>query len=69
MITHLPNTVIQSVQPNNFALRKSRLSLAILWTLMPFGHAASQSLVLVQLPKPSLSICSTIFNTLRCLSG
>src|SRR5690606_1761765 len=30
---------------------------------IPFGHSISQAPVLLQFPKPSLSICATIFNT------
>ena len=46
----------------------SRFIRAIFSNEMPFGHSISQAPVLVQLPKPSLSICSTIFNTRRVAS-
>ena len=36
---------------------------------IPLGHVASQAPVLVQAPKPSLSICATISTTLLLLSG
>src|SRR5690606_27938323 len=40
----------------------------MLTKVIPFGHSTSQAPVLVQLPKPSASICSTIFITLSVAS-
>jgi uncharacterized membrane protein len=45
------------------------LSRAILLIDIPLGHSASQAPVLVQDPKPSLSIWATIFNTRLLRSG
>src|SRR5690606_17441899 len=44
----------------SLAVRYSRFIRAILVSLMPTGHSASQAPVLVQLPKPSASIWSTM---------
>src|SRR5690606_17096177 len=44
----------------SLAVRYSRFIRAILVSLIPTGHSASQAPVLVQLPKPSASIWSTM---------
>jgi hypothetical protein len=49
--------------------RYSFFSLEIFVIEISFGQTASQACVKVQLPNPSLSICSTIESTLVFLSG
>src|SRR5688572_25678197 len=51
------------------AVKYSRFNRAMFVTLIPFGHSASQALVLVQEPKPSASICATIFSARSLRSG
>src|SRR5690606_17794666 len=45
------------------AFKYSLFILAMLSNVIPLGHSTSQAPVLVQLPKPSSSICFTIFKT------
>src|SRR5690606_20161047 len=51
------------------ALRYSRFMRAILSREISLGHSASQAPVLVQFPKPSMSIWCTIFRTRSRASG
>ena len=51
------------VYPLKLADKYSRFMRAIFSKEIPFGHSTSQAPVLVQLPKPSSSICCTMFNT------
>ena len=49
--------------PFKLAFKYSRFIRAMFSNEIPFGHSTSQAPVLVQLPKPSSSICLTMFNT------
>ena len=51
------------------AFRNSRLRFAMLVSGIPFGHDATHSPVLVQPPKPSASMVSTMSSTRRARSG
>ena len=52
----------------NLAFKYSLFILAIFVIEIPFGHSTSHAPVLVQLPKPSSSICLTILSTLSLAS-
>ena len=51
------------------AFKKSRFMRAMLVKSMPLGHSTAHAPVFVQLPNPSLSICSTMRVTRRFRSG
>src|SRR5688572_2272424 len=53
----------------NPAIKYSLFKRAIFSIEISFGQTASHAPVLVQPPKPSLSICATMFNALVLLSG
>ena len=52
-----------SFYPFRFAAKYSLFMRAIFSREIPLGHSTSQAPVLVQFPKPSSSICLTMFNT------
>src|SRR5690606_2541097 len=55
-----PSVQCTSSSLKSLAVKYSRFNRAILVSLMPTGHSASQAPVLVQLPKPSASIWLTM---------
>ena len=52
-----------AIYPFKLADKYSRFIRAMFSSEIPFGHSTSQAPVLVQFPKPSASICLTIFKT------
>ena len=54
---------VNSFYPFRFATKYSLFMRAIFSREIPLGHSTSQAPVLVQFPKPSSSICLTMFST------
>ena len=64
-----PASRILRYLPNNFALKYSRFKKEMCSTAISLGQTASHSYSLVQLPKPSTCIASTIATVRLCRSG